>query len=100
MVGKAIAETLGKNFDDMKDLSRQQEVRPRKNGSIGFSSIRAGNLTGSLNIMFAGDSEIIELKHQTMNRSVYAEGALKAAKWLSTQQPGKLYHTQDMFDYL
>jgi len=100
MVGKAIAETKGANFDDVKDLNRQQEIRPRKDGSIGFSSIRAGNIAGTLNVMFANNSEIIELKHQAMNRSVYAEGALKAAKWLLNQKPGKLYHTQDMFDYL
>ena len=100
MVGKAIAEVRGKNIDDIKDLNRQLEVRARKDGSIGFSSIRAGNLFGSLNVMFANDSEIIELKHQSMDRSVYANGAIKAASWLQNKQPGKLYHTLDVFDYL
>lgn len=100
MTGKAIADTLGKNFDDIKDLNRQQEVRARRDGSIGFSSIRAGNLAGSLNVMFASDNEIFELKHQAMDRAIYAEGALKAAKWLLKQQPGKLYHTLDMFEHL
>ncbi len=60
----------------------------RQTGEIGFASLRGGEVIGDSKVIFAGDYEVIELSHRSLNREIFASGALKAALWIAKQQPG------------
>lgn len=85
--GKAAAEGRGKDFESLKQLN-WTTGETRKRGLIGFSANRGGEVIGDHTISFYGNNEIVELKHRAQNRMIYAEGAVKAAKWLVKQNPG------------
>jgi 4-hydroxy-tetrahydrodipicolinate reductase len=68
----------------------------RTKGDIGVHSIRAGTIAGEHSVLFAGDEEIIEIKHQALSRKIFVNGAIKAAEWLVQQQAG-FYSMRDMF---
>lgn len=88
MLGKAIAEAKNIDFNKYAVFDRQTVSQVRKENQIGFSSVRAGNIFGEHSVIFASDGEIIEIKHTSMNRKIYAQGALLAASWVLTQKPG------------
>lgn len=71
----------------------------RKTGEIGMHSIRGGSIVGEHTIIFAGDDEIIEVKHTALSRKILGEGALKAAEFLLTKKNGK-YSMRDYVDTL
>jgi 4-hydroxy-tetrahydrodipicolinate reductase len=58
-------------------------------GSIGFASLRGGSVAGDHHVIFATDNERIELVHRAENRAIFANGAVKAAVWLSRQPAGR-----------
>jgi 4-hydroxy-tetrahydrodipicolinate reductase len=68
---------------------------PRKDGDIGFASLRGGTVVGEHSIIFAGTGERITLSHSAEDRSIFAHGALTAAKWGHGQKPG-LYSMTDV----
>jgi 4-hydroxy-tetrahydrodipicolinate reductase len=68
----------------------------RRQGEIGFSSIRAGDIIGDHKAIFAADGERIEISHHASSRNIYAKGAIRAASWLTKQMPGKLYNMLDV----
>ena len=82
-------EKLSYNF------SRHDLHEKRNPKEIGFSSIRGGNIVGEHVVQFFGEFETFELKHTSYSRNVFAEGALKAAKFVVTM-PNGLYHMEDM----
>jgi len=67
----------------------------RSPGTIGFSSVRAGDIVGEHHVLFAGSGETLELVHRANDRMTFAHGALAAARWLSGRQPG-LYGMSDV----
>ena len=67
----------------------------RPNGAIGFATLRGGTVVGDHTVMFAGAGERIELTHKAEDRSVFAQGALKAALWGRGKKPG-LYSMADV----
>ena len=69
---------------------------PRGPGAIGFSVMRAGGIVGEHSVVFASDDEIVTLSHSARDRSLFARGALEAARWAAGRAPG-LY---DMMDVL
>ena len=74
--------------------SHQAILLARQQGEIGFSVIRAGEIIGEHEVIFALDNEVISIKHKAQNRDCFAEGAVAAAIWLASQKPG-LYSMQD-----
>lgn len=70
----------------------------RAENSVGIFSIRSGNIFGEHEVIFASENEIISLNHSALNRKIFAEGAIKAAKWLTTQPPG-LYSMKDVLNF-
>ncbi|MDF3047586.1 MAG: dihydrodipicolinate reductase [Candidatus Midichloriaceae bacterium] len=68
---------------------------PRKEGEIGFASIRGGAIFGEHEVIFAGSTDIITLSHQALNRGQFAHGALSVARWLMGKKPGKAYGMED-----
>ncbi len=94
-LGEAIATELGARLDDVAVFGRFATRGPRRQGSIGFSSVRAGNVVGDHDVIFALDEEIIGLQHRALDRATFARGALRAARWVVGRPPG-LYGMGDV----
>jgi len=94
-MGEVIAETLGRNLDDCAVYGREGNTGERERATIGFSTIRAGDIVGEHTVMFASEGERIEITHKASSRATFANGAIRAAKWLAGQPPG-LYTMQDV----
>jgi len=95
-MGEVIADALDRNFDEVAVYDRHGITGARKRESIGFSTVRAGDIVGEHTVMFAGDGERLEISHKASSRETFSSGAIRAAIWLTDQKPG-LY---DMFDVL
>jgi 4-hydroxy-tetrahydrodipicolinate reductase len=86
LLGRTVADARGVDFDRVAKAPRAEGVREA--GSIGFASLRAGDLVGEHMVMLAGDGERIELVHRANDRDVFARGALAAARWIAGRGPG------------
>lgn len=95
MLGKAAARARKVTFDKKAVLSREGITGARKEGQIGFSTIRGGDAAGEHTVYFLGDGERLELKQQASNRALYARGALRAAQWTRGKKPG-IYSMRDV----
>ena len=95
-MGEVIAQALGRDLKQCAVFDRQGHTGARPNQAIGFSTIRGGDIVGDHTVMFAGVGERIEITHRSSSRSTYAEGSLRAVRFLAHQQHGMF----DMFDVL
>jgi 4-hydroxy-tetrahydrodipicolinate reductase len=95
-MGEVIASAQGRQLKDCAVYERYGHTGERVAGSIGFSTIRGGDIVGDHTVMFATEGERIEITHKSASRSTYAQGSLRAVRFLA-QQPHGLY---DMFDVL
>jgi 4-hydroxy-tetrahydrodipicolinate reductase len=93
-MGEAIAGAMGKDFSQLAATQSRFEKRSRREGEIGISSIRAGEIIGEHKVLFSLDNETISIEHKAQNRLCFAEGAVAAAVWLASQKPG-FYNMQD-----
>lgn len=95
-MGEVVAQTLGRNLQDCAVYGRGPGVTGQRNReTIGFESIRAGDIVGDHTVLFAGDGERIEITHKASSRQTFAHGALRAASWLMGKERG-LYDMQDV----
>ena len=69
---------------------------PRKHAEIGIQSLRGGDVVGVHTIYYMGPGERIEITHQAHSRENFANGALRAARWIASRQPGRVYNMQDV----
>lgn len=95
-MGEVIADALGRDLKDCAVYAREGVTGERDPSSIGFATIRGGDIVGDHTVLFAGTGERIEISHKSSSRSTYAQGSLRAVRFLATQTTG-LY---DMFDVL
>lgn len=95
-MGEVIAQALGRELKDCAVYAREGHTGERDPSSIGFATIRGGDIVGDHTVLFAGTGERIEISHKSSSRAGYAQGSLHAARFLASQRPG-LY---DMFDVL
>ena len=93
MLANAINDSLGNSLHC--EYNRHDKHEKRDPNEIGMNSIRGGNIVGEHVVQFFGEFETFELKHTSYSRNVFAEGALKAAKFIVNQIPG-LYSMEDM----
>lgn len=77
------------------EFNRLNKKEKRKPNEIGFSSIRGGNIVGEHQVLFFDDNEVLEIKHTAYSRSIFADGAIRAAKFLVNQKAG-LYSMNDL----
>ncbi len=89
----AINDSLDEKYDYVYDRSQRREKRPKK--EIGISAIRGGTIVGDHDVIFAGTDEVITFSHTAYSRSVFAKGAVAAAKFLKDRTPG-LYTMADV----
>jgi 4-hydroxy-tetrahydrodipicolinate reductase len=94
-LGKAAAQGRGVDLSDVAVYARHGIMEERKTGQIGFSTIRGGDVIGDHTVAFMAEGERVEITHKATNRSLFANGALKAAKWLINQPVG-LYTMRDV----
>ena len=95
LLGKAAAEGRGVDLDEAAVRVRDGHTGPRREGSIGFATLRGGSVVGDHTVILAGEGERIELTHRAQDRSIFARGALKAALWGFDKKPG-LYSMADV----
>ena len=94
-MGEVIAHTLGRNLADCAIYGREGNTGERDRNTIGFSTIRAGDIVGEHTVMFADDGERLEITHKASSRMTFANGAVRAAVWLADKKSG-LYDMQDV----
>ena len=95
-MGEVIAEAIGRDLKDCAVYERYGHTGERDPSTIGFSTIRGGDIVGDHTVLFAGIGERIEVTHKSSSRATYAQGSLRAVRFLSTQERGLF----DMFDVL
>ncbi len=96
MLGKAAADGRKINLAEKSVRARDGHTGARKAGDIGFATLRGGAVIGDHTVMFSSDAERIELTHKAQSREMFARGAVRAALWVNTQKPGKLYDMQNV----
>ena len=94
-MGEVVAATLGRDLKDCAIYGREGNTGERDRKTIGFSTIRAGDIVGEHTVMFADDGERVEITHKATSRMTFANGAVRAAVWLQNKQKG-LYDMQDV----
>jgi 4-hydroxy-tetrahydrodipicolinate reductase len=88
VLGQAVADGHGAKLEDTAVFARHGQIGPRKLGEIGFASLRGGDIVGEHTVIFATESERLELTHRAGNRDIFARGALAAAIWIAGREPG------------
>jgi len=94
-MGEIIATALDRDLDACAVYGRQGQTGQRDRKTIGFATVRGGDIVGEHTVLFAGAGERLELTHRSAGRVNFAAGALRAARWLQ-QQPAGLYDMQDV----
>jgi 4-hydroxy-tetrahydrodipicolinate reductase len=95
-MGEVIADALGRDLKDCAVYAREGVTGERDPSSIGFATIRGGDIVGDHTVLFAGTGERIEVTHKSSSRATYAQGSLRAVRFLADQKTGLF----DMFDVL
>ncbi len=98
-IGQIISNTLNSDFEGIAKFGRTRGSNKRLIGAkneIGIHSIRAGDIIGDHTILFGGPGERIELKHQAHSRECFANGALKAIKFIARAEENKIYSTDEV----
>jgi len=94
-IGGIIAQTLGRNLAECSVYSREGVTGERKSSSIGFATIRGGDIVGEHTVLFAGTGERVEITVKAGSRATYAQGALRAVRFLKAKQAG-FFDMQDV----
>ena len=94
-IGGIIAQALGRNLAECSVYSREGVTGERKSSTIGFATIRGGDIVGEHTVLFAGTGERVEITVKAGSRATYAQGALRAARFLKAKQAG-LFDMQDV----
>lgn len=96
-MGEHIAKTLDRDLKTHGVFAREGITGERKRDEIGFATIRAGDVVGEHSVWFADEGERVEIAHKASSRMTFANGAVRAAKWLQTKQNG-LFDMTDVLD--
>ena len=94
-LGEVVAKALGRDLSQAAVFGREGPTGARGRDTIGFSTIRAGDIVGDHTIIFASEGERLEITHRASSRMAFARGAVQAACWLVGQSVGR-YDMQDV----
>ena len=94
-MGEVVAGALGRNLSECAVYGREGVTGERTPSTIGFATVRGGDIVGDHTVLFAGTGERIEITHKASSRATFAVGALRAARFLAERDPG-LYTMQDV----
>ncbi|MEO5347404.1 MAG: 4-hydroxy-tetrahydrodipicolinate reductase [Magnetococcus sp. YQC-9] len=87
-IGKAIAAALERNLQEVAVYGREGHTGARDRQTIGFATVRGGDIVGDHTALFAGEGERLEITHRASSRMTFAQGAVRAALWVDGQKPG------------
>ena len=96
-MGEVVARTLGRDLEKCAVYGREGVTGERDPSTIGFATVRGGDIVGDHTVLFAGIGERIEITHKASSRATFAIGALRAARFLSVNKAG-LYDMQDVLN--
>ena len=96
-MGEVIADTLDRDLDKCAVYGREGVTGVRDHETIGFATVRAGDVIGDHTVLFAAEGERVEITHKASSRVIYARGALRAVRWLEGRGAG-LYDMQDVLN--
>ena len=94
-MGEVVAAALGRDLRQVAVYGREGQTGARKPETIGFATVRAGDIVGDHTVMFAADGERVEITHKASSRMSFARGAVRAACWLGDQPQG-WFNMQDV----
>jgi 4-hydroxy-tetrahydrodipicolinate reductase len=94
-MGEVVAQALGRDLQSCAVYGREGVTGERERATIGFATVRAGDIVGEHTVLFAGSGERVEITHRASNRMTFASGALRAARWV-TQHSRGMYDMQDV----
>jgi 4-hydroxy-tetrahydrodipicolinate reductase len=87
-LGRSAAAGRKMMLEEVQQRGRDGITGPRRTGDIGFAALRGGDAVGDHHVVFAGAGERLELTHRATSRSIYAKGAVEAARWVLGRPPG------------
>jgi 4-hydroxy-tetrahydrodipicolinate reductase len=96
-MGEVVANALGRDLSECAVYGREGQTGARDRETIGFATVRAGDIVGDHTVIFAADGERVEITHKATSRMSFARGAVRAAQWLS-QKPTGLFDMQDVLN--
>ena len=94
-MGEIVADALGRNLKECAVYGREGITGARERETIGFATVRGGEIVGDHTVMFIGAGERVEITHKAQSRATFAGGAVRAARWLA-ERPAGLYDMQDV----
>ena len=94
-LGESVARAVGRDLNEVAVYGREGQTGARDPKTIGFATVRGGDIVGDHTVLFAGEGERVEITHKASSRLSFARGAVRAAKWLSTKESG-LFDMQDV----
>ncbi|MFT4997182.1 MAG: 4-hydroxy-tetrahydrodipicolinate reductase [Chitinophagales bacterium] len=94
-LGEAVAKPLGRDLAAVAVYGREGRTGVRARETIGFATVRAGDVVGDHTVIFAGEGERVEITHKASSRMSFGRGAVRAASWLTAKDNG-LYNMQDV----
>ena len=96
-MGEVVANALDRDLSKCAIYGREGQTGARDRETIGFATVRAGDIVGDHTVIFAADGERVEITHKATSRMSFARGAVRAAQWLS-QKPSGLFDMQDVLN--
>ena len=97
-MGEVVANALGRDLKECAVYGREGYTGARDRNTIGFETIRAGDIVGEHTVMFAGVGERVEITHKASSRMTFAKGAVRAAQWITQHKTG-VYDMQDVLGF-
>ncbi|KFX71823.1 dihydrodipicolinate reductase [Pseudomonas taeanensis MS-3] len=94
-MGEVVAGALGRDLEKVAVYGREGQTGARERETIGFATVRGGDVVGDHTVLFAADGERVEITHKASSRMTFAKGAVRAARWLDGRAAG-LYDMQDV----
>ncbi len=97
-MGEVVADTLDRDLKQVAVYGREGQEGPRKSDTIGFATVRGGDVVGEHTVSFFADGERVEITHKASSRTAFSRGAVRAAGWLA-KQPSGLYDMRDVLGF-
>jgi len=97
-MGEVVAKALDRNLEQVAVYGREGQTGARDRSTIGFATIRAGDVVGDHTVIFAAEGERLEISHKASSRMAFARGAVRAAQWLAGKDAG-CYDMQDVLGF-
>jgi 4-hydroxy-tetrahydrodipicolinate reductase len=94
-LGEVVADALGRDLAECAVYGREGHTGPRDRATIGFETIRAGDIVGEHTVLYAATGERVEITHRASSRMTFAQGAVRAANWLAEKEQG-MFDMQDV----